>query len=1075
MHRLKIELTAVLGCVSFAGNGIFAQGNAGVPEPGSTTSDGFTVSALWQVEYTHEYHHREWVGIRAQQFGPCHTGDFEHSSETLRETVDVTEEVNKTTKQQRAVVKDGKWHWEAHQESCDPAHKYDDSLDGRFDDASIHHDTDQDGRPMVSFQVHAVSPKNYVAKFGHPQPTVPSPSCHVAYQADNLTYRHKDGATIGPTKQGSGGKWTSHLIITRTAQKIEAEIKPGPGFKEWVPTLDSKIPFEARVVSPPDLPVQWKISLFKTSNLPGVCNDANMPPNVASRWQNRIKRGSYDLVFDFRNYGKTNPLFKPVDEPWQVLEPVRQSNSVAFDVNCLDYGASGRVMAVAHAAGAYASAIYKETGEPFVRIPWAPNAQLDNHMAMHAKTYTGEEKYYARDPKDDIDDSPAGTSSCSGDGLSTFEEYRGFYVRDDGDFAVNARPVFKRLDPDKKDVFIVMDDHSAVLLGRYLADFQNASGLVVHRIGSRESWLHVDPFFYPVANFNRATEDKAQRAIRLSELPIEDDGVLGDTSPHIGPPRRVKLVRVDFQKCVEVWKNLGNWVQYTVVHELGHAVGIAHHGDNPDDDASVALEGAEHSGNSDCPIRYHTAGFYLHKASTVEPSPKPQVYDNSHDQLRVGVFCNSAFGTGRNTKRTDGRYYCGDADRGNCAGQIVVNDNCQNPNYPGEDKGPPATTRISTHADPVENRENSELADASVTAELSANEGDVVAGEPVIFQLHIVPSSTDRHEQQKTVGTAGQNWTDKVSFKITDPTGKEMPVNLRHLGAVQKISSDRNVPTSVTSPGQLKMEPGAMYLSQFALDAAETAKLSGKFHVVAVVPFNDGSVSSGEAEIEIKLPRDFSSNERAGLELRRILANARVAFVDEKFGEAEKLCRDAVARDPSSFQAHLLLARSLAKQNKDREAYDEFGKSLQLRGKPPNRVNEPPYEITFERHRLADKLGIKPEPPQAASRPFSTHSLTAESGTGKSTSPFAKDVPKLTFEWRLVEPSADPLGIRWIAAEVSGVEKDHLIATAKSEPNKQSGQFSLTKPTAGFPPGKYRVEIWQNSKEIYREPFEITP
>jgi hypothetical protein len=53
------------------------------------------------------------------------------------------------------------------------------------------------------------------------------------------------------------------------------------------------------------------------------------------------------------------------------------------------------------------------------------------------------------------------------------------------------------------------------------------------------------------------------------------------------------------------------------------------------------------------------------------------------------------------------------------------------------------------------------------------------------------------------------------------------------------------------------------------------------------------------------------------------------------------------------------------------------------------------------------------------------------------------------------------------------VEKDHLIATAKSDPGKANGEFTLKKPTAGFPTGEYRMEIWQAGKMIYAEKFEI--
>jgi hypothetical protein len=67
------------------------------------------------------------------------------------------------------------------------------------------------------------------------------------------------------------------------------------------------------------------------------------------------------------------------------------------------------------------------------------------------------------------------------------------------------------------------------------------------------------------------------------------------------------------------------------------------------------------------------------------------------------------------------------------------------------------------------------------------------------------------------------------------------------------------------------------------------------------------------------------------------------------------------------------------------------------------------------------------------------------------------------------------VSVRWTAEDVSGIEKDHVITTAKSEPKKQSGQFLLAKPTAEFPPGNYRVEIRQAGKKIYRESFEILP
>jgi hypothetical protein len=90
------------------------------------------------------------------------------------------------------------------------------------------------------------------------------------------------------------------------------------------------------------------------------------------------------------------------------------------------------------------------------------------------------------------------------------------------------------------------------------------------------------------------------------------------------------------------------------------------------------------------------------------------------------------------------------------------------------------------------------------------------------------------------------------------------------------------------------------------------------------------------------------------------------------------------------------------------------------------------------------------------------HSLAGETAQGSAIPPFNYAVGRLRLRWQLpTAASSEPVEIRWIAVRVGGVEKDHLIATAKSDPGKANGEFTLKKPTAGFPPGQYRVEIWR--------------
>jgi hypothetical protein len=123
---------------------------------------------------------------------------------------------------------------------------------------------------------------------------------------------------------------------------------------------------------------------------------------------------------------------------------------------------------------------------------------------------------------------------------------------------------------------------------------------------------------------------------------------------------------------------------------------------------------------------------------------------------------------------------------------------------------------------------------------------------------------------------------------------------------------------------------------------------------------------------------------------------------------------------------------------------------------------------------LQKKLGIQPEPITATLDMVFQHELYAETPGGRTQAPFGKQSSKLVFKWKSALSLGDaPLGARWMAEEVPGVEKNHVISTAKSDPQKTEGEFSLTKPSAGFPPGKYRLEIWQTGKMIYSEKFEI--
>jgi len=1068
MHRRDIQLVGLLAWLVLAGNlGGAATGGTNIPSPGSTTSDGFTVSAQWHVQY-------EFKDVVHWKLAKSEAGFLNVRREgvyTINTTAkaDVTEEVNKQTGQLRAVLRGGEWHWR------DTSHG-DHSASGGFSEPVISHWWDaQAGKTMVGFSISPTDPANIkeLVKAGS-LPNIGELACEVAFETRNLTYRE---IRLGPP----GTNWESNLIITRTEQKLEAEIKPGDGFKEWVPTMTGVIPFEVRLVSPPDLPVQWKISLYKTSNLPGVCCNAGLDnfTDLAAQWQNQIKKDSYDLIFDFRKYGKTDPSFKPVDGPWQVLETSKPVNSFAFAVNCLDYGASGRVMALAEFEGEVIAAKYKETGETFVRIPYS-TSNNDSHRIAHAAKPDGSVKTYDQlsGGKPDADDDSYPESNFKGDGLSVFEEYRGFYVGDH--FSVQSDFRHRRLDPEKKDLFVFSETWASDLL-QHLGTFHNASGLTVHWAGLVDD-QHFVRARDRVINFN-STEAaaKPQCAIFLTADGLSN-GTLGksfpvdDRLPGFGPPRYVSRVVIDYWQASDTAKRWGimpELIRQLVVHEMGHAIGMRHHGDTNDSSKGIAIEGGQNSGDAFCAMRYIHWRWYLHKLRDGQPQPTPQRYRWKREGPAFG-YCDSPLGTGLNKIGTED-WHCGNASpgRGNCLSQIRVNDRAPQPaGSAGGGHWSSAGDATPLHApafDAAEKAAQDSQRRAGVSFALRLrHQRAITPGEALILELTLgkpakkaaAGKEADTAGFLSRLGSKEKPWTQLVAFSKLGPDGKPVPLGM----PVRPIEG--------AADPQIELDPGARHAAAFAVDGTETAKLPPGVHgIVATISADNTTITSRTVTLEVVDPWKLNATQRKEAETSRKLSPAFVEFAAEHWPEAERTARAVCVEAPDSLEAHLLLAQSLEKQAKLKEAYDEYERALSCAGQ----LDEQPHVIFAALERLEAKLGIEPPPPKtvAAAAAF-TLSLFAETPTGKAAAPFPRLATKLVGEWKLAQGSLDdPLGVRWIAENVPGVEKNHLIATSKSELDKNEGEFSLKKPTAGFPPGQYRVEIWQTGKMIYSEKFEI--
>ncbi|MBI5372584.1 MAG: hypothetical protein HZA79_11240 [Sphingobacteriales bacterium] len=256
------------------------------------------------------------------------------------------------------------------------------------------------------------------------------------------------------------------------------------------------------------------------------------------------------------------------------------------------------------------------------------------------------------DPPDkgaDEDDLPAG-DGFNGDGLSNYEEYRGFKVMD------NGKEVHIRTHHSVKDIFIRNRDNLDLSL------YAGVSELDVHEIEERQ---YVDDRYRIVnANNNRATHASDQRGLKLINAGTHpallgvaiSEGALTPTVPNFEAEIRVYLTRI--QKAIRD-RNIPDAaakIRAVVSHELLHGNNVCHHGEG-DESAENSFDRVHglRSGDTSCVMRYDNVGTVI----------------RGFDPEAVGTdLCDSAAGTGYNAH--DQHFGNANAGRGNCKQQVRV-------------------------------------------------------------------------------------------------------------------------------------------------------------------------------------------------------------------------------------------------------------------------------------------------------------------------------------------------------------------------------------------------------------------
>ncbi len=464
-----------------------------------------------------------------------------------------------------------------------------------------------------------------------------------------------------------------------------------PGYNKTV-TLKSELQYNNKGKWEPALAHMGRILFFELIN---VSQERGIMMNdpLYNQADNCL-----DLQFMNSEIERNFEVFAPVDfkkkilskctltDQFMMLRTVKPLQNFEVEVYSLDFGSYGFLRSFANTN----SVNGVEEKPPFYKsIPWLKTELFhplttDKVPRLKAKEHTDnrvtipvdiDENHIpdagwlsisgvVPDPlKNNVDEDklPVGNKT-NGDGLTTYEEYRGFKVLNNKD----AAPI--RLHPGKKDIFIYNKNELDISL------FKSVTGLEVHQIKAENLLPELYKEDARAINFNinkgSPTHLINQRALRLVDGG-DYSGLLGiacgasDCPPPgtVAPPNWIYEIRIYStaiaRACSLRGMNPKEKMAQVIAHELCHGINICHHGEgNPNIEGDFEKLHGLRSGDINCIMRYDNAGKKITLQGTAET---------------IGSdLCSSPEGTGYNLPGNRPGFERARTGAGNCIHQIHV-------------------------------------------------------------------------------------------------------------------------------------------------------------------------------------------------------------------------------------------------------------------------------------------------------------------------------------------------------------------------------------------------------------------
>ena len=467
-----------------------------------------------------------------------------------------------------------------------------------------------------------------------PGEVTPTPTMQLSYRAMVAAIQSGKSGTVTGTesfgfdRNGTHYEGTSTLTITLRPSALQLVIEPADegSYEKWLPMPDSSESGNKTLYGDPKpIPIHLALIDMEKAPAPGKAGGGTVP-NTEEGSQIDVYLNEVSTMkgisMNYPQNGDTKPdLYFPKQQPDGIVYldegHVQTRSNLATEATVLvaarDTGAYGVVQGKSIALGLEARNLRTDTKA--LSLPMDDNG---NHIADQWEKDGG---IYGKNlpPKWDEEDTPSGMKQ-KGDGVSLFEEYRGFLMQNG-----SGKEVFERFSPQqsRKKLFIYLDEMDRTLHKAGADLFAASTGIEIVYIDN-VSRMSTDggSKYAKWVNFNETPFTNApQDAVWVVDVYTDGPGYteglkdFPETSPKT--PETTEFVNVSREAMVgEVnrWQEelstvpvdqkyvaaaaalhldigtilktlssrspelVSRFIIFVTLHELGHAVGAMHHG-----------------------------------------------------------------------------------------------------------------------------------------------------------------------------------------------------------------------------------------------------------------------------------------------------------------------------------------------------------------------------------------------------------------------------------------------------------------------------------------------------------------